>query len=286
MLAFGGTKLSIASDAPTPLNSKRRVIIWSHGLATWGSHYSFMCRMLTTMSDDNDAVVIAINHTDGSATASETLGGEEILYQVVGKGNPKEREIRAEQLKIRAKDVAKAWEAIKGMNEKGDLEGTFDTSGFVVAGHSFGGGTAVATGIAHEDCVGVMAFDPWMVPVQDAGFLERAKDCKPVLSITCDAGALSSPPYWRSNCSLLQSLPEDSTKVVRFKGSDHIDISDVALMLPNPRLTRPSAEDYFLGHKRFMRDFMMSIGWIKGKGGGSTVLQEGEEAWVQHVPPY
>ena len=283
MLAFGGTKLTLRSDAPHP-QGKRRVIIWSHGLATWGSHYSLMCTMLMSMSD-KPAVVVAVNHTDGSATASEKLGGEEVLYQVVGKGNPKEKEIRAEQLKIRAKDVAAAWEAVKGMNEKGELEGTFDTPcGFVVAGHSFGGGTAVATGIDHKDCVGVIALDPWMFPAQDAGFLSRAKDSKPCLSITCDAGALSSPPYWRSNCSLLEELPEGSTKVVRFKGSDHIDVSDVALMLPNARVSRPSAETYFLEHKRYIRDFMMSIGWMEG---GDDEKQGGEDdPWVQRVPPY
>jgi len=219
MMALGGVSLPVSSDAPIETSSKHRVIIWSHGLATWGSHYSLMATFLSSMPD-RPTVVVAINHTDGSATASEDYGngGNEILYEVVGKGNPEEEAVRERQLKMRVKNVADAWSSIKAMNdEDGPWKGRLDVAGgFVVAGHSFGGGTAVATGIDHDDCVGAIAFDPWCFPAVNAGYLKAGVDCKvPVLAVTCDRGPLSSPDYWRRNCALLEMLPEKTTDIMR-----------------------------------------------------------------------
>ncbi len=287
-LAFGGTQLPVSSDGPVVSSGLYKIILWSHGLATWGSHYSLMSTLLSSITEE-PAIVVAINHTDGSATASELKGGGKVLYEVIGKDRSREMEIRGRQIKCRVQDVGEVWEEIKKMNQ--DRSSPFFSkldvsSGFVVSGHSFGGGTAVSIAGSNPDCVGAIALDPWMFPAEKAGYLhpEKMKSCKRVLAITCDKGPLSSPDYWRRNCELLSKLPKESSTLLRFCGSDHIDISDAALMIP----AKYASDMYFLEHRRYFRSFFDNIGWRSKRGGVEDATAENtvEKDWVQKEEPF
>jgi len=149
------SRLAIAAHADGDLcgkEGKYRVVIFSHGLATWGSFYSTLC---ASVANRMGVVVVAIDHNDGSATRARGKGGE-VLYERVEKET--EMAVRQRQLRTRVEEVKECWAFLKGVNE-GTAEGLdmfrgkLDVDGYCAMGHSFGGGTAAAVSDDPE-CLG------------------------------------------------------------------------------------------------------------------------------------
>jgi dienelactone hydrolase len=281
-LCFSQFKIHANLDAPmlppSPQhnNQKYRVVIFSHGLATWGSHYSTLCTTLAQMG----VVVFALDHRDGSATRART-SGEPILYERV-EDRATERVMRARQLKQRVADVQECFEFVKKLNStpSSRFSNALDTTGYAIAGHSFGGGTALAC-TSNPNCLGAMALDPWIYPVADAELLPAAKTEAPVVFVTADTGVLSSPPYWRKNCEYIEEY-KDSCDAYRFRGMDHIDVSDVVPLLP--RIGGQKQDQFFLAHDIVFRKFVREkLKW--------TEVSESDDAienyeWIQTQAPY
>ena len=58
-----------------------KVIIFSHGLATWSDHYSTLLSHLSSLN----FLVVAVEHSDGSATMARNKGGWK-EFEVVEEG--------------------------------------------------------------------------------------------------------------------------------------------------------------------------------------------------------
>ena len=161
-LAFSGLNLRAYSSPPhaSPRTlveggSTRNVIIFSHGLASWGDHYSTLLSYFTSFG----YVCLALDHSDGSATVG-FRDGSKIPFEVVGEVPFAEfKRRRGRQLEERIADVKGAFEFVKryrGGSGDGVLDEVMaraEKGAFIALGHSFGGGTAfAATGI--EGCAG------------------------------------------------------------------------------------------------------------------------------------
>ena len=315
---FSKQNISAANNAKLSTSNNDNhllpVIIFSHGLASWGSHYSAMCQLLAR----SGCVVLAPDHTDGSATRARmgtSREEEPLYYEKVGhESKEKQREIRARQLRKRVADCEDVFAFSKALNEgslfdkDGDTSdtldssefralrsfvGKLDTTSFVAAGHSFGGGTSIAIAIGKsEGCKGAIAFDPWMIPVKDAEILNNgmAGNDTPILAITADTGSMSDNEYWRNNISLLAQI--SNTTTLRFRGMTHIDIADVPVLLPRIMSRKHSCDAYFLRHGLEIRKFLKEKVGERFGDFGLDLDDDDEnervvgESFVQREPPF
>ena len=345
-LVFGGVPIDLVPNLPLrfgPSSSPLPVLIFSHGLASWGSHYSTLLSHLANLG----FVVAAVDHTDFSATASRGPNGcYDLLYESLAGRD--ERPFRAAQLQVRIKDVGAAFDFLKvlngGLSDGTDKEecvnptkassppsssdatalsssslvalrsfaGKLDVArGFSVVGHSFGGGTAVGVASTHPSCVSAVGLDPWMFPPLDAGVLvpppppprpsppggadlplEPLPPLRPVpcCFITNDKGGISGGRHWRKNCAYIEdvlrsrhggddvdkasssSSSSSSCTAVRFKGQDHIDVSDAKLLLPGNK----SSDFCFLSNLRIIERFFRDVAAVELSGSALPHASEAE----------
>lgn len=218
------SKTSPSSLSPT--DQTFPLIIFSHGLASWGTAYSMLCSELSSRG----YVVAAVDHQDGSASSARRPGDTPLLYtNAPPYSSPENWKFRNSQLKQRSEEVQKALEGI--LRESDTLSLPIDRTKAAVIGHSFGGGTALYALLdAPEgtfDCGVVL--DGWAEP------FDKQKDVKPllrpVLCLHCDSGRLSSSEYWQNNLRAMESnfLSVNAT-IEYIEGSEHTDISDPAIL--------------------------------------------------------
>ncbi|KAJ3341612.1 Platelet-activating factor acetylhydrolase [Gonapodya sp. JEL0774] len=164
--AFAFTSIPAFINAPvlnSPEHSKFPVIIFSHGLAGNRTMYSDLCGEMASRG----AVVLALEHHDGSATAAEVAGGEVIYYHRYP--FPESNHIAC--FAIRGRDTmhrmreahAALWvvwclnhgSGFDNLAKSSDFDyaqfrGRLDMSQLVMSGHSFGG-TTVMSMLAAQD---------------------------------------------------------------------------------------------------------------------------------------
>jgi hypothetical protein len=219
------------------------------------------------------------DHTEGSASRARSCPSP-IYYESFF--HTKERPHRARQLLHRVKDIRDTFEWTKSLNagnlpdhpELSKFANSLDlSSGYVAAGHSFGGGTSIACGITDDQCTGVIALDPWVVCVLDNDLFERPSST-PILSITADQGA-SKGGYWRKNCShVTRYVNENEGKMVLMEGANHFDVCDLSLYLRDNL--------YFPAHDSLIRSFLNDLDWLAT----STPPPTPPPAFLRHHPPF
>lgn len=183
-LATPAFDASLLNEMPT----KMPVLVFSHGLFGMRTSYSTFCGNLASLG----FVVIAIEHSDGSAviTARNNFTTK-ISYQNPFKmecmdgesENERNLRCRREHIAIRTRQVFQTVTLVKQLhagsfsNADNLLDCNFDMAQFkdrldldhlVLAGHSFGGATAISVleDPSHSfKCA--LIFDPWMYAVHD-----------------------------------------------------------------------------------------------------------------------
>ena len=156
--------------------SKIPVVIYSHGVTGTASIYSYQAMSLAA----NGHVVFNVNHTDGSAIGMKKRDGSFLKFdRTVGaierKSFVDHVRARRKQTDHRATELLALTEAIFKMNKSNpsDLEqagisfvGRLDVENIIIAGHSFGGATAVTAASRNPSAYScIIAHDPaldWM----------------------------------------------------------------------------------------------------------------------------
>ncbi|KAJ3101043.1 Platelet-activating factor acetylhydrolase [Phlyctochytrium planicorne] len=255
MCAFEGVEVEDGAKMP--------VCIFSHGLAGNSTTYSSFVGILASRG----FVVITIEHRDGSACRSafnnytEHIPYIEPSAEGMRPGENKDaylKRLRHDQIRQRVEEVKAAVLLAKALEETGkppvvdttgfevtddkakipeikwpELKGRLDLENLVMAGHSFGGATAL-TALQRNDLgfkCGVI-LDPWMFAV------DATTPCtKPILSIQAQYF------HWRDNIESFQhlyrlsksALPSSQQPLNSFAmilGTKHQDVSDFPALAP------------------------------------------------------
>lgn len=146
------------------------VIILSHG---WSSSRLLHVNMAEALAS-NGYIVIGIEHTYGSvATAftdgnvayfsEKTLPSTDYSQAFLENGN--------KLIKTFAGDILYVIDALEGYNMglsgPDVLKGRLDLDKIGLLGHSTGGGAAVLTGITDQRIQSILAYDPWVEPIEE-----------------------------------------------------------------------------------------------------------------------
>nr|XP_026690770.1 platelet-activating factor acetylhydrolase-like [Ciona intestinalis] len=248
---FSGLRIPVAwnGDLQMPKSvDKLPVVLLSHGLACNKTTCSNVCTDLASYG----TLVASIEHSDKSASATyyfeekENEVGEKIVekkwlqYHRVSGGEPAEQEHRNKQVRHRAAECCKILDTLQLLNE-GNLKtvegnenlyqfkNALDLEKCAVLGHSFGGGTAVATLSMDERFKVGIGLDSWMYPL-DQKIYTNIKSV-PFLFIN------SENYQWAESVEDMRKLDSDTfdieaeRKIITLAGTSHLSQTDFALFV-------------------------------------------------------
>ncbi|VDK68731.1 unnamed protein product [Litomosoides sigmodontis] len=226
------------------------VLIFSHGLSACRHFHSVYCSSLAS----HGYVVAAVEHRDCSACWTykfemDEKTGEKIEIPVrIRKLMPTDDEfqLRNGQLHKRVEECMKTLHVLKELNlgqyssdqqsaKKlllGDdfawsqFKGRLDTSRIFIAGHSFGGATAIATAATlSADISAAVVLDGWMFPIERE-LLTRVQ--QPVLFMNAESF------QWEANVNdMLQVMGNSKRSVLlTFNEAMHHSFTDLPLLIP------------------------------------------------------
>lgn len=230
--AAGILKTSSSPNAPLP------VVLFSHGLGGSPDTNAAVIAAFVAVG----AVVFAPEHADGSA-AFTRVAGESRPYEPLTSHERADRKAeytrRHGQLKTRVIELAAAGAVaaalgvlpryhdgcvLRGTNADGlvstsdpvwmllamVLGGRIESDGFLAAGHSFGGATALATGAREMLLIGaVTALDPWALPL-GAPLIARGLPRTPSLALCGEGFAV-----WPENATAMRLMLDARFRVAR-----------------------------------------------------------------------
>ncbi|KAJ3217606.1 Platelet-activating factor acetylhydrolase [Dinochytrium kinnereticum] len=277
---------SSASELPHQLP----VVIFSHGLAGMRTTYSSFVGGLASRG----FVVVAVEHRDGSASATAfnnyttpvTYINPHPSQMLPNETNDTYlKRLRKTQLQQRHNEILSAYTFIQSLQTSGkapnplavpflpEFLGRLDLENVVMAGHSFGGATALK--VLQEDVgkfrAGVV-LDPWMFAV------DRERGVKvPVLSVQAQFF------HWRDNIQSYRTLidtspPAPQTTFALVLSTKHQDVSDFPSLSPRlMKLMKVAGE----ASPTDVKDSYDKIvgGWLgivlEGRSGVAAGLREG-----------
>ncbi|KAJ3358426.1 Platelet-activating factor acetylhydrolase [Allomyces javanicus] len=236
-----------------PVPAQFPVIIFSHGLGGTKGTYSYVCGELASRG----AVVVAIEHRDGSASRSVERQQVEHAYQRIGVTGEENRALRINQVHHRVVEVRAALALVRQWargespaNQLDDkmhpwraLAGRMDLGQMMMAGHSFGGGTSVAvlqqqrldreSGVHHGDAQmdfkAGYVMDPWLFAVDKTKGVDV-----PLLSASTETF------HWPHNVEAMHDIyalskqyqsPQCPDPVVTTIGTAHQNHSDFVMLV-------------------------------------------------------
>lgn len=228
------------NDKPLP------VVLLSHGLA--GNKHSYMLVAGRLAAEGN--FVCLMEHRDGSASAYEDVENGKIQIYQFSDGT---RSWRCRQTLQRQAECNAAMQILDEINRghyepchmRRGLEGAIDCHNILVAGHSFGGLTALHFAAENPNSVcGVAAADPWFIGLSKGDDQDERTEEKlqAVLSISTPTVVFVSerwdpelPTTKERNNDYIQALVDQNASnsvLVRIDGVKHLWMSDV------PAITR------------------------------------------------
>jgi len=171
--AAGALTLPLAPGAPAA-EGRRPVVLFSHGLAGNRLVYSGLCAGLASRG----YVVAVMEHHDGSASMAAHAGDGAGWRPYEGLGDDAEQHRKLEHRAAEVLGLRRLLGALaRGERPAGlsvaDAGGSrspsaapafaaaMDMGAVVLAGHSFGGATAILLASRGEPCAAVLALDPW-----------------------------------------------------------------------------------------------------------------------------
>jgi len=186
----GKVHCPILRNVPISGEKKWPVLVFSHGLGCSRFAYSLICADLAS----HGFVVAAPEHRDGSGSITFHMqGGVKtwINHKKVELGE-KEYIVRNEQLKHRVKEIKNTLSLLFDLNEGANpvenvmeveeklekfdmqlLKGSMDLSSPILAGHSFGGATALFALHADDRFKLGVVLDGWLFPMKEEKFVPK-----------------------------------------------------------------------------------------------------------------
>ena len=188
---IGNLKLNSAYGLPMLDKQQLPVVVFSHGLYGNRTTYSILC----TEFASRGWVVFALEHHDGSASHSVIKGAP--FDYVKLKKDQDEFEMRNKQLAHRTDECISLVEILKKINQGETIENLLNehknkqiSSDFlksklnfdhaIIAGHSFGGATAIRVSQHMDLFKTAIAYDPWIFPIEKM-LLKEPKRSVPTL---------------------------------------------------------------------------------------------------------
>jgi len=216
------------------------IVILSHGL--YGSpefYYQIMANIASF-----GYFVIGISHTDASNGCLVSNWDKRILkpfFRLPHKTSDKDEwYIRDNQVKIRLADISLLLNKLQHWNKDNNhiFKGKLDLDKIIIAGHSFGGATAVRSLMSNLNVKGVICLDAWIFPILP--FYEKIEEDKynfldtPVLFI--NAGKWENEDNYNQNSERLKFLYNAYSKkkwtVISIKGTGHHSFNDFPAWAP------------------------------------------------------
>ncbi|KAK4299482.1 hypothetical protein Pmani_028239 [Petrolisthes manimaculis] len=212
------------------------VVVFSHGLSANRSIYSSVCCEMAS----NGFIVAAVEHRDLSASASFIMNAEGEKEYMLFKALPpnmKEYDLRNQQIKVRVAESIRALDVLHKLNEgqvKNELVTGFDLKQLchrldltdpIMSGHSFGGGTAIATLAKDKRFKIGVSLDPWMFPIKDDIDTLCPSITQPLLCISTEAFQSDS------NLQAMSKLNTQTTIFVTIKGTVHQNQCDTPFLV-------------------------------------------------------
>jgi pimeloyl-ACP methyl ester carboxylesterase len=233
-----------AKLGPRVNGKKMPLMILSHGIGGTMNMYSSFCSEMASLG----IAVAAVEHQDSSAAMTITIGGESIEYQhstapLLGKDRG--YTWRHSQQEQRVQEVMQVHTAMKHSKKfKEDI----DFKSCVIAGHSFGGATALAAATSRPDLFPCMlAIDAWLWPLVNddmdllritRDFAQGSQDCfkgsqdcfKSIRMLFIDSMEYASDErWWAPKVAICKAAAEPST-FVRIDHASHHVSSDVPIL--------------------------------------------------------
>jgi platelet-activating factor acetylhydrolase len=243
----GNIKLWGIEKSPC-IESQLPVVIFSHGIGGFRTTYSSICTELAS----HGALVVAVEHRDGSASFTMTNQTESLPYQKPPpSGTEAEYTFRHNQLLYRYSEIQCILDLLDSLNSSSSpLPNIYispsdkpvpnfhmDLSKLHIMGHSFGAATGFYAISQEPRFCSVVALDPWMKPLpQNPQFSNRAF---PALIINSDTF------HWKSNLLALDRFMSRNKELggrgmlLTIKGTGHHDQSDIPSALPGVLIKRP-----------------------------------------------
>lgn len=256
---------SVARDAPAlapEAGGAWPSMVFSHGLLGCVAPYSAVCAEAAS----NGAVVLTLEHTDGSAAFTQSADGAHTTPFLLSSARPAQfaddKGWRAAQTEARVSQV------LCVLGELGDVlketpagalvaAGQVDTASVGLMGHSFGGATAIETAAALAEAPdprvsvsSVVLLDPWMLGCSDRVYKPEtfAKAPKLARTLVVMTQSLMFADNAAQIGAALRALPKDDggglhPLFVEALGTRHQEASDfVALTRLLLRLTCMAGE--------------------------------------------
>lgn len=199
------------------------VVIFSHGLYGVAEMYQQLCRDIASMG----AIVVAVEHEDGSATYAQDCAGGNILYSMPGPGDDVVS-FRRPQLNTRLVEYGATVDAIKAIINAATpgaspVEAVIQTGNaekLLLVGHSFGACGAfyymqsLAKANTTTPLLGSMLLDAWAEPLVEDDYSVPVQE--PFIHITSDNwGEIPGIKKWTEN------NPENTMAEAQVRGTNH-----------------------------------------------------------------
>ncbi|XP_044252623.1 platelet-activating factor acetylhydrolase-like [Tribolium madens] len=229
-------------------DQKLKCVVLSHGLGGYRSLYSNTCCELASRG----FLVAALEHRDGSSCYTYYYKSKEdarnqvttdIEYEpfILGKTHHKQRK---RQVEYRAKECGQVLDFLIDLNngkvphnvvcdvpsrreidfDLGDFVGKLDLETITMAGHSFGGATALLALHQRREFKQGVLLDPWMYPIKDDGL--EAKITQPLVFINTQTFHIMS-----NVSSMAKFLTSDDRTMFTILHTTHENQTDSALVV-------------------------------------------------------
>jgi len=183
---FGSIRMEAYPDLSPATERRWPVVILSHGLGGTATAYAKLCCALSA----HGMVVLAVEHQDGTASATLTRSGTALFYRKPNLRDPvgKRKRARKEQLEKRCREIQTLLEWLQGTEPATaeedrlqlELLKVCDAKRITLCGHSFGGATIAqwllsprADQFSLHRC---LLLDPWFWPLLNETEIENGNE--------------------------------------------------------------------------------------------------------------
>ena len=278
-------KSMVYKNAPLSEDFKGKAIVpivFSHGLQSATFLYTMALRDLAS----HGFLVFAVNHQDGSNLHTVTRDGVDKFYgakealEIREKREPQLRR-REEEMKELINDLVDPSSRMDGVLGSAKLPEwlSVDTNSIVVAGHSFGGTTAIRTSInLNEQVKAVLTFDPWIYPYDEEALNGNMRVSAPLVAVNTEYfHHITTFEVWKAIDCVFKASADGSNQCWRVKNFYHRLQTDLGVLIPLEfsavERFRPSRRDpfkYFM-HTQLWLAFLDKNGFNRGTFDASLI---------------